>query len=111
MLGAMAKPRPAILDYYAELFEPLGAVEARRLFGGWQLLLDGRGFAFVIGDVLYFRTAPALRAELAARGSQPFGYARKDGREVTTKLMSAPEADVDDPDALRAWAERALAVT
>ncbi len=106
----MARARPEILDYYAELFEPLGAIEARRLFGGWQLLADGRGFAFVIADTLYFRTDPALRAALEGQGSRPFAYARKDGREITTKLMSAPEADVDDPDALRAWALRALAV-
>lgn len=106
----MAKPRPGILDYYAELFEPLGTVEARRLFGGWQLLLGGRGFAFVIDEILYFRTDPPLRAELEGQGSRPFAYSRKDGREITTKLMSAPESDVDDPDALRAWALRALEV-
>lgn len=106
----MAKPRPGILDYYADLFEPLGTIDARRLFGGWQLLADGRGFAFVIGETLYFRTDPALRAALEAQGGHPFAYSRKDGREITTKLTSAPEADVDDADALRAWAVRALAV-
>ena len=106
----MASRRPEILDYYAELFEPLGRIEARRLFGGWQLLADGRGFAFVLGDTLYFRTDPGLRAALEAEGSHAFAYSRKDGRTITTKLTSAPEAAVDDPDALRAWALRALAV-
>ncbi len=106
----MAKARSEILDYYAELFEPLGYIEPRRLFGGWQLLADGRGFAFVIADTLYFRTDPPLRAALEAAGSRPFSYSRKDGREITTKMMSAPETDVDDPDALRSWALRALAV-
>ena len=106
----MAKARPGLLDYYAELFEPLGTIESRRLFGGWQLLADGRGFAFVIGDTLYFRTDPALRAALEGQGGRAFAYSRKDGREITTKLTSAPEADVDDPDALRAWAVKALAV-
>ncbi|MFT3972655.1 MAG: TfoX/Sxy family protein [Amaricoccus sp.] len=106
----MAEARPELLEYYAELFEPLGAVDARRMFGGWQLLLDGRGFAFVIHDVLYFRTDPALRDALVARGARPFAYKRKDGREIVTKLTGAPDADADDPDALRAWAVRALAV-
>lgn len=106
----MTRRKPELLDYYAELFEPLGAVDARRLFGGWQLLLDGRGFAFVIRDTLYFRTDPPLKAELEERGSRPFAYSRKDGREITTRLMSAPDLDADDPDALRAWAARALAI-
>lgn len=106
----MARASPAILDYYAELFEPLGAIATRRLFGGWQLLADGRGFAFLIADTLYFRTDPALRAALEAQGSHAFAYTRKDGRVVTTKLTSAPEADLDDADALRAWAVKALAV-
>jgi DNA transformation protein len=107
----MAKARPGILDYYAELFEPLGTIEARRLFGGWQLLADGRGFAFVIADTLHFRTDPALRALLERAGSRPFSYARRDGREIVTKMMSAPETDVDDAEALVAWGARALAVT
>lgn len=102
--------KPEILEFYAELFEPLGSVDARRLFGGWQLLLDGQGFAFVIGDTLYFRTDPKLQADLEGRGSRPFAYTRKDGRTVTTKIMSAPDVDIDDPDAMRAWAARALAI-
>lgn len=106
----MTRPRPGLVDYYAELFEPLGAISARRLFGGWQLLADGRGFAFVIADTLYFRTDPDLRAALEAAGSRPFAYARRDGREITTRMMSAPDADIDDADALVGWGARALAI-
>ena len=64
----------------------------------------------MIGDTRYFRTDPALRAALEAAGGQAFAYSRKDGRAITTKLTSVPEADLDEPEALRAWAARALAV-
>jgi len=105
----MAKPRPELVDYYADVFAPLGAVAVDRLFGGWRYRLDGRAFAFFVGDALHFRVGEGLRAELEALGSRPFSYAKKGGRVTITRFVSAPEADLEDEDALRGWALRALA--
>jgi DNA transformation protein len=105
----MARAKPEIVDWLEGVFAPLGAVDARRLFGGWQLAADGRPFAVVLDDALYFRVDAALRTELEGLGAQPFRY-RKQGRTVTIgRFVSAPEADLDDEDALRGWALRALA--
>jgi DNA transformation protein len=105
----MAKPRPELVDYYADVFAPLGAVAVDRLFGGWRYQLEGRAFAFFVGGGLYFRVGPGLRAELEARGSQPFSYAKRSGRVMITRFVSAPDTDLEDEDALRGWALRVLA--
>jgi DNA transformation protein len=105
----MARPKPEIIDYLEEAFAPLGAVDTARLFGGWQLRSAGRPFAVVLGGTLYFRADEGLRAELEAAGSRPFRYAKAKGPVTIGRFMSAPEADMDDPDALLGWARKALA--
>jgi len=105
----MAARKSELVEYLEEAFAPLGDVDAARLFGGWQLRCAGRPFAFVVKGSLYFRAEAALRAELAAAGSRPFSYAKASGPVTIGKFMSAPEADIDDPDALVGWARKALA--
>jgi DNA transformation protein and related proteins len=104
----MARPKPEIVDYLEEEFAALGEVDAARLFGGWQLRSAGRPFAVVIGGTLYFRVEGALREEMAAAGGRPFTYVKASGRVTIGRFMSAPEADMDDPEALVAWARKAL---
>lgn len=107
--GGMAKPRPELVDYYADVFAPLGPVEVDRLFGGWRYRIGDRAFAFFVGGALHFRVVgPALRAALEARGSRPFSYAKGSGKVMVTKFMTAPEVDLEDEDALRDWATRVL---
>ena len=105
----MASRGPSWSTTDADVFAPLGAVAVDRLFGGWRYRLDGRAFAFFVGDALHFRAGEGLRAELEALGSRPFSYAKKGGRVTITRFVSAPEADLEDEDALRGWALRALA--
>ena len=105
----MATSRPEQVDYYADVFAPLGDVAVDRLFGGWRYQLDGRAFAFFVGGALHFRVGPQLREVLEARGSRPFSYAKRNGRVMITRFMSAPDDDLEDEDALRAWALQVLA--
>ena len=82
------------------MFAPLGDVAVDRLFGGWRYQLDGRAFAFFVGGALHFRVGPQLREVLEARGSRPFSYAKRNGRVMITRFMSAPDDDLEDEDAL-----------
>ena len=87
----MPKPHPELVDYYADVFAPLGPVEVGRLFGGWRYAIGGRAFAFLVAGALYYRvTDPALRTALEAGGSRPFSYGKKGGQVTVTKFMSAP---------------------
>lgn len=105
----MAKPRPELVDWLEDVFAPLGSISVGRLFGGWQFKAGGLAFATVIGEVLYFRAGPDLRAALEAEGSVPFRYAKAERTVTVARLMSAPEAAMDDEAALLDWAARALA--
>lgn len=102
------------LELVAELFEGLGAVSIRRMFGGAGVYAQGVMFALVDDDVVYLKVDDALREALAAEGSVPWTYTAPSGpRAGQTMQMgysSLPEAALDDPEAACAWARRALDV-
>jgi DNA transformation protein len=102
---------PSNDDLLAELLprlEPLGAVRAKRMFGGVGLYCDERFFGVIDEGVLYFKVDAESIQTYQAAGSAPFrpvpdkpamlGY-----WEVPLRVQ---ESDVE----LRAWARRALVV-
>ncbi len=96
-------------DFAEDLFEPLGGVVFRRMFGGLGIFRQGMMFALIIDDVLYTK-ADATRIPFhEAEGCGPFAYEAK-GRIVTTSYWRVPERLYDDPDAFRDWALAAFAV-
>jgi DNA transformation protein and related proteins len=97
----------SLAEYIVDQLAELGEVTMRRYFGGWALRSGGAQFAMVM-DTVYFRVADADRASYAAAGAVPFTY-NAAGREVVVrKYYSVPPAAIDDPDALRDLARRAL---
>ncbi|GLK82616.1 TfoX/Sxy family protein [Ancylobacter defluvii] len=93
----------------ADLLAAFGPVRVKRMFGGLGVFADGLMLALVIDDTLYFKADPALAERLAAGGSVPFTYDRR-GRRVELGYWSAPEAALDDAEALAEIARAALAV-
>lgn len=99
---------PGFSDYVVELVSGLGRVQAKRMFGGAGLFRDGVMFGVLINDVVYFRVDEALKADLAAQGSEPWVYVRQgEAREMGYWRM--PETAADDPDEAAAIARRAYA--
>ena len=102
-------------DFVVELFEGLGPVRIRRMFGGMGVYagaLDGKGvmFALVDDEVIYLKTDEALKAELRAEGSVSWTYSRAPGKWEETSYWRLPETALDDPEEAVAWARKALAV-
>jgi len=85
--------------------EQLGAgVEARAMFGGSGLTLDGRFFGIVFKGRLYFKTGPLTRRAYVDRGMQPF----KPNRRMTLKSYYEVPADIlESRESARAWALQA----
>lgn len=104
---------PVSRDYQAyveELLAPLGAVVAKRMFGGVGLMYAERMFGLVADDVLYFKVGDATRADYEAAGSAAFTYETKDGTRGLATYWRVPDEVLENEDEIVAWARRAVDV-
>jgi DNA transformation protein len=77
------------------------------MFSGAGVYRDGVFFALATSDGgLYLKCDAEIEQSFRAAGSSPFIYGR-DTRKVTMSYWSLPEEALDDPDALKVWAELA----
>jgi DNA transformation protein len=104
----------ADLAFAEDLFSGLGAVQARRMFGGAGLYAGGLMFALVDEGRIFLKTDSALQADLEAAGAESWIYTERSGPKAgvpqQTSYWSLPESALDDPEEACAWARRALAV-
>ncbi|BCP53094.1 DNA transformation protein tfoX [Kaistia sp. 32K] len=100
----------ADLDYLAELFEPVGNVRIRRMFGGLGFFRDGLMFGIWQDEVIYLKVDDVTRAAFEAEGCGPFVYGSKNGRDTSLSYYRMPERLLDDTDELRHWALAAIDV-
>lgn len=97
------------LDFLQEALRGLGPVDARRMFGGAGLSVEGLTFAIVVDEALWLKVDDETRATFEAEGCEPFGYTAKGGRRVVMSYQRAPDRLLDDADELVAWGRMALA--
>jgi DNA transformation protein len=94
------------------VLEQLGRVlpdlRARSMFGGVGLYSGERFFALIDDDTLYFKVDDTNRADFEARGLGPFRPGGPDAEVM--QYYEVPADLLEDADALRPWAERAIAV-
>ena len=97
---------PQRTDFVEHVIETLGAfgpVETRFMFGGWGLYHQGRFFALIMDDTLYFKSDEGSRAEFETRGLVPFAF-DKEGERVVTHYYAAPEEVFEDAAEMAHWA-------
>jgi DNA transformation protein len=104
----------AFHEFVAELFEGVGPISIRRMFGGAGVYAQGLIFAIIVDDTVYLKSDEGLRKELREEGSQPFVWTPQSGprkgEAVDLGYWRLPEPALDDPDLACAWARKALAV-
>ncbi len=91
-----------------ELLAPLGALRARRMFGGHGLYCDEHFFAIVVGERLYLKVDAQTRSAFEAIGCEPFVYDAKRGA-VALGYWSAPADAMESPVPMQPWGRLALA--
>ncbi|WP_290902351.1 TfoX/Sxy family DNA transformation protein [Aquabacterium sp.] len=95
--------RRAFAEHVVDLLRGLGPVQARAMFGGHGLYLDGLMFALLV-DARFFvkvdaETLPVFEAERCP----PFVFEAK-GRRVALTYHEAPLEALDQPDVAVRWA-------
>ena len=98
-------------SFRAYLLEQLGAIRpvtSRPMFGGLAIFAEGRTFALVADEVLYFKVDDSNRPDFEAAGRGPFLPFGDPGKPM--QYSELPEEVLEDPDLLSAWMVKAIAV-
>lgn len=99
---------PEYREFVLELFDPVGEVVLRRMFGGAGLFHQGLMFALVIRETVYMKVDEVNRPDYEAAGSEPFTYDTAKGTRGVLSYFALPEGLYDDRDEAVAWAHRAI---
>jgi DNA transformation protein len=83
-------------------------IRARSMFGGVGIYAAELFFALLDDDTLYFKVDDATRPQFESQGMTPFRPYGEDGEVMG--YYEVPADVLEDPEALGAWVEAAIAV-
>ncbi|MUO77554.1 competence protein TfoX [Agrobacterium vitis] len=90
-----------------EMFQSLGPVSIRRMFGGKGIYHHGVIFALYLFDEIMLKADIQTAPEFAAAGARQWVYQRPGKKPVAMPYWSVPEDAFDDPDEMARWARLA----
>ncbi|MEJ2177545.1 MAG: TfoX/Sxy family protein [Gammaproteobacteria bacterium] len=97
------------VDHVVEMMQTVGPVNAKRMFGGHGIFLEGLMFGLIAGNDLYLKVDDQTRDDFLERGLEPFSYYKKE-KEFNLSYYQAPEETLEQADAMREWGNRAYEV-
>jgi len=93
--------------FVAEIFEPLGAVDIKHMFGGAGVYYRDVMFALIFNETLYLKADAVNQEMFEEAGADRFHYkpqsGRNAGKEIAMSFWELPEELLDDPDTLVNW--------
>ena len=89
-----------------EVFERLGRIETRRMFGGHGVWHEGRMIALVAKDTLYLKADAGSAEHFDKLKLQPFTYVRE-GKAMPMSYRLAPADLFEDREEAALWGRRA----
>lgn len=95
-----------LADSLPEVFERLGRVQARRMFGGHGLFHEGRMIGLVVRETLYLKVDAESAPHFDALKAPAFCYERQ-GRTMQMSYREAPADLFDDRELAALWGRRA----
>ncbi|MEM7067668.1 MAG: TfoX/Sxy family protein [Pseudomonadota bacterium] len=94
-------------EFLQELFEPVGGVSLRRMFGGLGVFRHGLMFGLVADGRLCLKVDDKNRQDYENECSGEWSYDGK-GKPVKMGYWYVPERLMDEPEEFAIWAERAF---
>lgn len=102
----LSNHRDEFIDHLLDLMRDLGAVNARRMFGGHGIYRGNVMFGLVSSQVLYLKADDGNRALFEAEDLEPFTYDGK-SRSIQLSYYRAPDAALESPAIMMDWAGHA----
>ncbi len=91
-----------------QLQRVLPAIRAKSMFGGVGIYSEELFFALIDDESVYFKVNDTNRGDFEERGLGPFRPFGDEGE--TMQYYELPPDLLEDPDALRPWADKAVQV-
>ena len=95
-----------LADSLPEVFERLGRVRCRRMFGGHGVFHEDRMIGLVVRETLYLKVDAESAVHFDALNAPAFSYERQ-GRTMQMSYREAPADLFDDRDLAALWGRRA----
>ncbi|MBW9115010.1 TfoX/Sxy family protein [Rhizobium cauense] len=86
-----------------EMFQGLGPVTIKRMFGGKGIYHMGRIVAVEVRGEMLLKADERSAPEFAAAGATQWAYEGKKGSPVKMPYWSIPDDAYDDPDIMARW--------
>ncbi|MBE7385260.1 MAG: TfoX/Sxy family protein [Leptolyngbya sp. SIO1E4] len=96
-------------DDIVHCLNQVAPVNARAMFGGYGLYIEGVMFALIAYNTLYFKVDDSNRQDFVEAGMGPFVYDGK-GKPVQMSYYQIPDEVLHDVTRLAAWVEKAHSV-
>ncbi len=94
-------------DGIEEMFQALGPVTIKRMFGGKGIYHQGRILALEVRGEILLKADEESAPDFSAAGSRQWLYEGKSGKPVKMPYWSIPDEALDDPDIMAIWVRRA----
>lgn len=91
------------LHYALDLFNPLGRLTSKTLFGGNAILKNNITFAMVFDGSIYLKTDKNTVKKYLDLDSKPLSY-KKNNKTISLRYYEIPIEVLDDEDQLIQWA-------
>ena len=99
----MKNNKSEFLQYALDLFNPLGRLTSKTLFGGNAILKNNITFAMVFDGSIYLKTDKNTVKKYLDLDSKPLSY-KKNNKTINLRYYEIPIEVIDDEDQLMQWA-------